>query len=37
MDELGWPSPFGCARMVHGTPPAIPVEPVFGVTSFEFG
>jgi len=37
MSELGWPSPFGCARMVHGTPPAFRVEEVFGVTSFEFG
>ena len=37
MKELGWPSPFGCARMVYGTPPAVPVEQVFGVTSFEFG
>lgn len=37
MNELGWPSPFGCARMVHGTAPAIPVEQVYGVTSFEFG
>jgi len=37
MSELGWKSPFGCARMVHGTPPANPVEQVFVVTSFEFG
>lgn len=37
MNELGWPSPFGCARMVYGTAPAVPVEQVFGVTSFEFG
>lgn len=28
---------FGCARMVNGTPPPVPVERVFGVTSFEFG
>jgi hypothetical protein len=37
MNELGWPSPFGCARMVYGTPPAMLVAQVFGVMSFEFG
>jgi hypothetical protein len=37
MNQLGWHNPFGCARMVHGTAPAIPIEQVFGVTSFEFG
>jgi hypothetical protein len=28
---------FGCARMVHGQDPQLPVERIFGVTSFEFG
>ena len=28
---------FGCARMVHGEDPVLPVERIFGVTSFEFG
>ena len=28
---------FGCARMYHGTAPSLPVERIFGVTSFEFG
>ncbi len=28
---------FGCARMVHGKPLPIPLEKVYGVTSFEFG
>jgi len=37
MNKLSWQSTFACARMVHGTPPAVPVEQVFGVTSFEFG
>ena len=37
MTDLGWDNIFGCARMVHGTPPMTPIEQVFGVTSFEFG
>jgi hypothetical protein len=37
MAELGWTQSFGCARMVNGTPIAVPVAEVFGVTSFEFG
>jgi hypothetical protein len=37
MNELGWQSPFGCARMVYGTPLVVPVGQIFGVTSFEFG
>jgi hypothetical protein len=37
MNELGWRNTFGCARMVHGTPPVVLVGQVFGVTSFEFG
>lgn len=28
---------FGCARMYHGEDPQLPVERIFGVTSFEFG
>lgn len=28
---------FGCARMYYGPTPEIPVERIFGVTSFEFG
>ena len=37
MNDLGWDNIFGCARMVHGTPLMVPIERVFGVTSFEFG
>jgi hypothetical protein len=37
VDERGWTQSFGCARMMNGTPIAIPVAKVFGVTSFEFG
>ena len=28
---------FGCARMYHGPAPSLPLQQVFGVTSFEFG
>jgi RimJ/RimL family protein N-acetyltransferase len=28
---------FSCARMVHGTPLPMPLDRIFGVTSFEFG
>ena len=28
---------FGCARMYHGRDPGLPIEEIFGVTSFEFG
>lgn len=28
---------FGCARMVSGSPPAIPWDRIYGVTSFELG
>ncbi|MCB9045312.1 MAG: GNAT family N-acetyltransferase [Chitinophagales bacterium] len=28
---------FECARMYYGTPPALPVEKIFGITSFELG
>jgi GNAT superfamily N-acetyltransferase len=28
---------FGCARMYHGTPPALPWRSIFGVTTFELG
>ena len=28
---------FGCARMYHGPAPKLPVDGIFGVSSFEFG
>jgi GNAT superfamily N-acetyltransferase len=28
---------FGCARMYHGAKPNLPIENIYGVTSFEFG
>lgn len=28
---------FGCARMYHGTPPALPWNHIYGVTTFELG
>ena len=28
---------FGCARMAYGSHPQLPLERIFGVTSFEFG
>jgi len=34
---LGLKEVFGCARMYYGTPPNLPTERIFGVTSFEFG
>ena len=36
-DELGWASPFSCAKMFHGASPPDTTARVFGVTSFEFG
>jgi len=33
----GWREVFGCARMYHGPPPAIPWERVYGITTFELG
>lgn len=35
--RLGMRESFGCARMYYGTPPMLPVDRIFGVTSFEFG
>jgi GNAT superfamily N-acetyltransferase len=37
VENLGWKRSFGCARMVNGPKPALPVQRIFGVTSFEFG
>jgi GNAT superfamily N-acetyltransferase len=34
---LGLKEVFGCARMYYGAPPNLPIERIFGVTSFEFG
>jgi GNAT superfamily N-acetyltransferase len=34
---LGMTESFGCARMYLGEAPALPVDRIFGVTSFEFG
>ncbi len=28
---------FECARMYHGTPPALPMDKIFGITTFELG
>jgi ribosomal protein S18 acetylase RimI-like enzyme len=28
---------FGCARMYHGAPPALPHDEIYGVTTFELG
>jgi GNAT superfamily N-acetyltransferase len=35
--RFGLHESFGCARMYLGAAPVIPVEGIFGVTSFEFG
>jgi GNAT superfamily N-acetyltransferase len=35
--ELGMTESFGCARMYHGADPHLPVDRIYGVTSFEFG
>ncbi|MEN9646466.1 MAG: hypothetical protein RL238_3135 [Actinomycetota bacterium] len=35
--RLGMTESFGCARMYHGPDPLLPVERIYGVTSFEFG
>ena len=35
--RLGWRECFGCARMYLGPDPQLPVDRIFGVTSFEFG
>lgn len=34
---LGLKEVFGCARMYYGGTPNLPIERIFGVTSFEFG
>ncbi len=36
-EDLGWQRVFACARMVNGRNSALPIESIFGVTSFEFG
>ncbi len=35
--RLGMTESFGCARMYHGPDPQLPVDRIYGVTSFEFG
>jgi len=35
--RFGLVEEFGCARLYHGPAPQVPVERIFGVTSFEFG
>jgi GNAT superfamily N-acetyltransferase len=35
--RLGLSVAFGCARLFHGPQPQLPVDAIFGVTSFEFG
>jgi GNAT superfamily N-acetyltransferase len=35
--RLGMTESFGCARMYHGPDPHLPVERIYGVTSYEFG
>jgi len=35
--ELGWASPFSCAKMFLGGSPPDTTARVYGVTSFEFG
>ena len=35
--RLGMTESFGCARMYHGPDPRLPVDRLYGVTSFEFG
>jgi hypothetical protein len=36
-ESMGWTRSFACARMVNGQEPGLPVNRIFGVTSFEFG
>lgn len=36
-ERLGLRQAFGCARLYHGPAPALPLNGIFGVTSFEFG
>jgi hypothetical protein len=35
--RLGWTESFGCARMYLGGDPGLPVDRIYGITSFEFG
>ncbi len=35
--RFGLSEVFGCARMYHGPAPSLPLQQIFGVTSFEFG
>jgi len=35
--QFGLTESFGCARMYHGPDPRLPVDRIYGVTSFEFG
>lgn len=35
--RFGWQEAFGCARMVNGPAPQLPLQHIFGLTSFEFG
>jgi len=35
--SFGLREAFGCARLYHGPAPMLPVDRIFGVTSFEFG
>jgi len=35
--KFGLSESFGCARMYHGPSPDLPLDGIFGVTSFEFG
>jgi hypothetical protein len=36
-DHHGMTEVFGCARMYLGTPPPLPWDRIFGVTTFELG
>jgi|CXWL01.1.fsa_nt_gi GNAT superfamily N-acetyltransferase len=35
--RFGLTESFGCARLYHGPIPSLPLDHIFGVTSFEFG
>jgi GNAT superfamily N-acetyltransferase len=37
VQQFGLKEVFGCARMYHGADPKLPVQNIYGVTSFEFG
>ena len=36
-EEFEWKASFGCARLYLGPPPELPLDDIFGLTSFEFG